>query len=75
MFKNKIGRDVPEYIERIGELRPYQWPFSFQPVKRRFGRKISQSYPGKSKLLDNIEKAVIETGLKDGMTISFHHHL
>lgn len=74
LLKNKIGRDVPEYIEGIGELRPYNGPFSFQPVKRRFGRKISQALPGNSKLLDSIEKAVIETELKDGMTISFHHH-
>lgn len=74
LLKNKIGREVPEYIEGIGELLPYSGPFSFQPVKRRAGRKISLTMPGESKLLDSIEKAVIETGLKDGMTISFHHH-
>ncbi len=74
MLKNKVGREVPEYIEGIGELMPYNGPFNFQPVKRRFGRKISQALPGNSKLLDSIEKAVLETELKDGMTISFHHH-
>ncbi|MFI3227559.1 MAG: citrate lyase subunit alpha [Clostridia bacterium] len=26
------------------------------------------------KVLENIEQAIIKTGLKDGMTISFHHH-
>jgi len=72
--KNKIGRDIPEYIEGIGELVPYNGPFSFQPTKRGYGRKISQVKPGESKLLDSIEKAIIETKLKDGMTISFHHH-
>jgi citrate lyase subunit alpha/citrate CoA-transferase len=75
LLKNKIGREVPYYIEGIGELRPYDGPFSFQPVKRRFGREISKALPGESKLLDSIEKAVIKTGLKDGMTVSFHHHL
>jgi citrate lyase subunit alpha/citrate CoA-transferase len=74
LLKNKIGREVPEYVEGIGELKPYNGPFSFQPEKRKFGRKISQVMPGSSKLLDSIEKAVVETGLKDGMTISFHHH-
>ena len=74
MPKNKIGRDIPEYIEGIGELRPYNGPFSFQPTKRKYGREISQVKPGDSKLLDSIEKAVIKTELKDGMTISFHHH-
>ncbi|MBU3171213.1 citrate lyase subunit alpha [Clostridium estertheticum] len=72
--KNKIGRDIPEYIEGIGELRPYNGPFSFQPTKRKYGREISQVKPGDIKLLDSIEKAVIKTELKDGMTISFHHH-
>lgn len=28
-----------------------------------------------NKLLDSIRQAVIESGLRDGMTISFHHHL
>ena len=74
LLKNKIGREVPEHVEGIGELMPYNGPFSFQPEKRKFGRKISQVMPGSSKLLDGIEKAVIETGIKDGMTISFHHH-
>ncbi|WP_259472618.1 citrate lyase subunit alpha [Clostridium estertheticum] len=74
MPKNKIGRDIPEYIEGIGELRPYNGPFSFQPTKRKYGREISQVKPGDIKLLDSIEKAVIKTELKDGMTISFHHH-
>jgi len=72
--KNKIGRDIPEFIEGIGELMPYKGPFSVQPTKHRYGRKISQVLPGDSKLLDNIEKAIIKTELKDGMTISFHHH-
>ena len=28
-----------------------------------------------NKLVDSIKKAVVDSGLKDGMTISFHHHL
>ncbi|AQS11254.1 citrate lyase alpha chain [Clostridium saccharobutylicum] len=75
LSKNKVGREVPEYIEGIGELRPYNGPFSYEPDNRKFGRQIAQVKPGDNKLLDSIEKAVIATGLKDGMTISFHHHL
>lgn len=74
LVKNKIGRNVPEYIEGIGELVPYGGPFSVEPKVRKFGRKISVTKPGEEKLLDSIEKAIIATGLKDGMTISFHHH-
>ncbi|HEY8805540.1 MAG TPA: citrate lyase subunit alpha, partial [Clostridium sp.] len=74
MPKNKIGRDVPAFIEGLGELMPYNGPFSFQPTRRRYGHKISQVIPGDCKLLDSIEEAIIKTELKDGMTISFHHH-
>ncbi|MBV7275984.1 citrate lyase subunit alpha [Clostridium sp. PL3] len=74
MLKNKIGREVPEYIEGIGELRPYEGPFSFKLETRKFAKRISSIKPGESKLLDSIEKSVIASGLKDGMTISFHHH-
>lgn len=28
-----------------------------------------------SKIVDNLREAIISSGLKDGMTISFHHHL
>ena len=28
-----------------------------------------------SKLLGSLKEAIEKTGLKDGMTISFHHHM
>ena len=74
MSENKIGREIPDYIENIGKLKPYGGPFAYQPTTRKFGRKISKTVPGQSKLLNSIEEAIIRTGLKDGMTISFHHH-
>lgn len=75
MLKNKIGREIPESIEGIGKLTPYNGPFNFVPNKRRYGRKITAMLPGESKLVENIEEAIKKSGLKDGMTISFHHHL
>ncbi len=74
MNKNSIGRDIPEEIEGIGELRPYKEPFSFEPSGRKAGTKLSRIIPGEKKLLENIEEAIDKAGLKDGMTISFHHH-
>jgi len=71
---NKIGREVPEHFEGIGELKAYKGPFDFEPTTRKFGRKISKINPGESKIIENIEKAILVCELKDGMTISFHHH-
>jgi citrate lyase subunit alpha/citrate CoA-transferase len=72
---NKIGREVPEYIENIGQIKPYEGVFSVKPSIRARGRKIAKVMPGEGKLLESVEEAIKNTGLKDGMTISFHHHL
>ena len=45
------------------------------PIPRWCVRKRETAiFPGLNKLLDTVEQAVLKTGLKDGMTISFHHH-
>ncbi|MFZ5969637.1 MAG: citrate lyase subunit alpha [Bacillota bacterium] len=71
---NKIGREIPKEIAGIGALKPYQGPYEHNPEGRRHGRLIKKTLPRDSKMLNSIEEAVIKTGLKDGMTISFHHH-
>lgn len=75
MIRNAVGREIPEKIEGIGELKPYRGPFNYNPLGKKVGTRLNKIIPGQSKLLDSIEKAVKETGLKDSMTISFHHHL
>jgi citrate lyase subunit alpha/citrate CoA-transferase len=74
LLKNALGREIPEKIDGIGELKLYQGPFEYEPSGRRFGRKISKVLPGQSKLLNSLENVINEIGMKDGMTISFHHH-
>lgn len=75
MIKNKVGRNIPESIKGIGKLKPYEGPFDCAPVGRRYGREISKVIPGENKLLESLKEAIEKTGLKSGMTISFHHHL
>lgn len=36
---------------------------------------IEKGKPAESKLLVSIEDVIEKTGIKDGMTISFHHHM
>jgi len=40
---------------------------------RKHGKLIKQ-YDGESKLVSSLEEAIRKSGLKSGMTISFHHH-
>ncbi len=74
MAINSVGREIPD---RIGnkELILYAGPFSRNSdceiiVKKRQSRLM----PRESKLRETIKDAIIDSGLTEGMTISFHHH-
>lgn len=67
---NRIKRRIPTEVEGIGKLRPYM-----EPGKRR-NKYISEQIPvSTGKLAPSLRAAIEKVGLKDGMTISFHHHL
>lgn len=74
MTVNSLGRELPE---RIGDyvVKPYQGAYEPQTftgavvTKRTPGHRI----PGDTKLLPDLREAIRASGLKDGMTISFHH--
>ena len=74
MTTNKIGREIPDQIEGIENLIPYGGPFNLSPAGTRYGRKLTKVTPSNNKLLSSIEEALEKVGLKDGMTLSFHHH-
>lgn len=52
----------------------YEGEFAKEPVGNRFGPILRQIQPGSNKMTKSIKDAVEKSGLKDGMTISFHHH-
>ena len=74
-MKNAAGREIPEQIAGLGTIKPYQGEFAYQPEGRCYGKKIRVGKPAADKVLASIEEAIEKTGLKDGQTISFHHHL
>ncbi len=71
---NNIGREIPGNIKGMDGKDVFKGAFAVEPTGRLRGREISKIEPGESKLLNNIEEAIKKVGLKDGMTISFHHH-
>ncbi|MGC9553900.1 MAG: citrate lyase subunit alpha [Thermoplasmatota archaeon] len=71
---NSLGRDLPEQVAGR-TVQPYQGPVSFRPTGRRYGPPLKAVFPGESKVLGSLREAIIKTGLSDGATISFHHHL
>ena len=71
---NKVGRLIPDTLPGYAEVRPYSGPFAFQPSGRMAGARLRAQNPATNKVLASLEQAIDATGLKDGMTISFHHH-
>ena len=72
MATNNIGREIPDvYAEQFGT-----YGSEFENVKpySAAAKTVCPRKPGDSKLLDSIHDAIVKTGIKDGMTISFHHH-
>ena len=73
-MKNGVGREIPEEISGLGALKAYEKQFINGQAKNTQRLKERQYNPARNKIIDSIETAIKATGLKDGMTISFHHH-
>ena len=72
MSKNAVGREIPEiYAEEYGMFVDQ---YDRKPEYSRSSGKVKTILPKETKLRESIKDVIIETGLKDGMTISFHHH-
>jgi citrate lyase subunit alpha/citrate CoA-transferase len=68
---NRIGRNIPEEIYGLGKLTLFD---TNGLVKNTLRSKDRQRNSERNKILNSLETAIRSTGLKDGMTISFHHH-
>ena len=76
---NSLGREIPEFIEGIGKLEPFQGALT----KLRKGWMDEPTIPApnkaylphQSKVCKTLEEAIIRSNPHNGMTVSFHHHL
>ncbi|MCB5953297.1 citrate lyase subunit alpha [Enterococcus sp. BWT-B8] len=72
MVMNKVGKEIPQvYADQYGV---FEGELAHIAEYNEASRKIKPVRPRDSKLLGSIREAIEKTGLKDGMTISFHHH-
>lgn len=69
---NGIGRQIPSELEGLGSLTAFS--SSYKNTKLMANSDALKPRPSKSKVVSDIEEAIKRSGLKDGMTISFHHH-
>ena len=83
-MKNAVGREIPESLlkDQWKDARGGKGYEVYQGRNYRDGTYLKKQGPRttigekplESKLLPSIREAVIQSGLKDGMTVSFHHH-
>lgn len=70
-MKNILGVEFPQHIEGLGVLKAFNG-------KRYAGTVFEQGLKAPKgrnrKIIESLEKAIEMSGLRDGMTISFHHH-
>lgn len=74
-MKNAVGRELPEYIEGYGAVKPFAGALANMGEAQRQAVSVRAVKPSDIKLLETIEAALDAAGLCDGMTLSFHHHL
>ncbi len=72
---NAVGREIPDYLLVNGK-EAYQGAYyrDGKYIKKQGPRTVICEKPQASKIVDSIHDAIVKCGLKDGMTISFHHH-
>ncbi|MBN1155222.1 citrate lyase subunit alpha [candidate division KSB1 bacterium] len=76
MVKNAVGRMVPDHVNGKSAV-PYLGVGKFGPTGRKAAPLIATcaDYPSDgNKVVADLKTALIKAGIKDGMTISTHHH-
>jgi len=76
LVKNALGRFVPTVVNGQKQV-PYMGVGKYKPNGIKYGPKIKScaDYPEDgNKQVVSLKEALIKAGLKDGMTISTHHH-
>lgn len=74
-MKNAAGREVPQGVEGYRPVKPFSGAFASLGTVTKASVRLRSAAPGKEKLLPNIRAALEACELKDGATVSFHHHL
>lgn len=74
-MKNSVNREIPERVDNYGEVTPFNGAFTLIPTMNRQAPRVKSCLPGDIKLVDSLEEVFRRIPVKDGMTLSFHHHL
>jgi citrate lyase subunit alpha/citrate CoA-transferase len=71
-MKNKVGRELPDELLTKYNFKPFETTEYGNKQVQRVAPKLTASN-AENKIVASLEEAV-KSSVKDGMTISFHHH-
>ena len=71
-LENKVKRELPDDLMNKMDLKPFETTEIGHPEVKRVAPKVRVT-TGQDKVVASLDD-VIKNNLKDGMTISFHHH-
>lgn len=74
MENKRVTKDLLNSIKGYENRLPYESPFALQPEGKKVDAENLKDQVKRTKIVESIEEAIKLSGLKDGMTISFHHH-
>ena len=78
-MKNAINREIPTKVKGFDNIEPFQGAWTKLQKGWMDEPTIpppnKASLPHKSKTCKTLEEAIIKTNPRNGMTVSFHHHL
>jgi citrate lyase subunit alpha / citrate CoA-transferase len=75
MAEEATSRRLPGRIAGYGPVRPFAGAFANLGVATRAAVRLHSAPPGRGKVLPGLQAAIEACELKDGCTVSFHHHL
>lgn len=75
-MKNAVGRDIPDSLLTNGrEVYQGKYHMNGRRMQKTGPRTRRYEKPVESKVVSSLADALRQCGAKDGMTVSFHHHL
>jgi citrate lyase subunit alpha/citrate CoA-transferase len=74
MTPNAVGRMVPDEIDGR-TLKPFMGAWADHGTGRKVGPPIRAAVDYRNKLRASLDEAIDACEIKNGMTVSFHHHL
>jgi len=73
-MRNSLDREIPKIVEGYKEVVPFAGVRMPEELEHDHPVKHTRQSSGPIEIFDSLGDALRKTGIRDGMTISFHHH-